>query len=247
MQPSPSAGALEGSSRDDYLTVTLEELKYVRERLGSSSDLTMSIVQFIILLFAGAIVAAVKDVAVLAAVPIFWSVWLLLALVRDRDTVKYAAYAVELEDLINRRLGYRLLAWESAMADRGDRRVLIYEASYILWGVMDLASWVLGVAALVHVGQMGWAVVLLCCGSAIWVVVLWTVVTRKRDVEEAGCRLVRFKFGSAIEPDSPDGLTTRHPDCEESPTPRVKSFPRWFSRLRARPGTGRPSGAGPAG
>lgn len=211
MQPRQgSSSTSQGSSQIDDLTVALEELKHVRERLASSADLTMSIVQFIILLFAGAIVAAVKDAAVLAAVPIFWSVWMLLALVRDRDTVKYAAYAVELEELINRRVGYRILGWESAMADRGGKRMLVYDASYVLWGIMDLASWVLGVAALVRVGQTGWAIVLLCCGAGIWLVVVWTLCTRGRDAKRAKERLTEFHIGAELVPPSANGSTAHN-------------------------------------
>jgi hypothetical protein len=163
---------------DDAREVAGEELSRIRDRLSSSAASTAVVIQFIIVIFAGAIIAAAKYPAAIVILPLFWSVWLLHSLMSDRDTIKFAAYARVLEKKINDSLGVELLVWENRLTERTNSRPLIFQASYVYWALLNLASWVLAIGVLVHKGMWPWAIVLGLLGATVWIVVLVTVKTR---------------------------------------------------------------------
>jgi hypothetical protein len=163
---------------DKARDVAGEELSRIRDRLSGSAASTAVVIQFIIIIFAGTIVAAAKYPAAIVILPLFWSVWLLHALMTDRDTIKLAAYARALEKKINCSLNAEVLVWENRLTERTNSRQLIFQASYVYWALLNLASWVLAIGVLVHKGMWQWAIVLGLFGVTVWAVVLVTVKTR---------------------------------------------------------------------
>jgi hypothetical protein len=163
---------------DDVRELAGQELGRVRDRLSASATSTAVVIQFIIVLFAGAIIAAAKYPAAIVVLPLFWSVWLLHALMTDRDTIKVAAYGRALERKINSSLGVELLVWENHLAVQKNRQPIVFRASYVYWALLNLASWALAIGVLIHIGMWPWAIVLGLVGAAIWLVVLVTVKTR---------------------------------------------------------------------
>jgi hypothetical protein len=163
---------------NDVREVAGAELSRIRDRLSSSAASTAVVIQFIIIIFAGTIVAAAKYPAAIVILPLFWSVWMLHALMTDRDTIKLAAYARALEKKINRSLSVDVLVWENHLTERTNHRPLIFQASYVYWALLNLASWALAIGVLVHKGMWQWAIVLGSFGATVWVVVLVTVKTR---------------------------------------------------------------------
>jgi hypothetical protein len=163
---------------DDAREVASKELGRIRDRLSSGAASTAVVIQFIIILFAGAIIAAAKYPAAIVVLPLFWSVWLFQVLMTDRDTIRVAAYGRALEKKINSSLGIELLIWENHLAVQKNRQPMIFRASYVYWGLLNLASWALAIGVLVHIGMWPWAIVLGSLGATIWLVVLVTVKTR---------------------------------------------------------------------
>lgn len=163
---------------DDAREVAGEELRRIRDQLSNSVTSTVAVLQFIIIIFAGTIVAAAKYPVAIVVLPLFWSVWLLHSLMTDRDTIKLAAYARTLEKKINTSLRVELLVWENRLAARTNRRPLIFQASYVYWALLNLASWALAIGVLVHQGMWPWAIVLGLLGATLWLIVLVTIKTR---------------------------------------------------------------------
>jgi hypothetical protein len=163
---------------DNVREVAGKELGRIRDRLSSGVASTAVVIQFIIVIFAGAIIAAAKYPAAIVVLPLFWSVWLLQSLMTDRDSIRVAVYARALEKKINSSLGVELLVWENHLAVQENRQPMIFRASYVYWALLNLASWALAIGVLVHIRMWPWAIVLGSLGVTIWLVVLVTVKTR---------------------------------------------------------------------
>ena len=112
----------------------------------------------------------------------------------DRDTIRVAAYARDLEKKINSSLGVELLVWENHLAVQKNRQPMIFRASYVYWALLNLASWAFAIGVLVHIGMWPWAIVLGSVGVIIWLVVLITVKTRDDYVQR------QEEILSALEP-----------------------------------------------
>jgi len=167
-------------STPDTVSLLVGELTRVHERVFSSAASTATIIQFIIVIFVGGVVAAAEFRAAFAAVPVFWSVWMLHSLLTDRDTIKMAEYAKWLETEANQLAGRTIWRWETDLAARSHKRELIYNFSYVYWGAINLAAWAIGIYLTFDNEEawMGWSLAVTGCG--VWAVTAYTVATRSR-------------------------------------------------------------------
>jgi hypothetical protein len=132
-------------------------------------------------IFAGGVVAAEKYRPAFVAVPAFWSVWMLQALMADLDSVKFAVYARWLEQQVNEALGVTVFGWEGRMADRANfRRPLVFQVSYVSWVLLNSGAWGAAVWILFDQKHEVWAWVAIASAVAFFGVGAWTLVTRPR-------------------------------------------------------------------
>ena len=92
-------------SLDEKTKMVVSELQRLYDRMDQTNDSTTTVIQFIVLVFGAAALSADKFPAAIVAMPIFWTVWLLYAVLTDHNTLKYAAVAAHLERVVNSRLG----------------------------------------------------------------------------------------------------------------------------------------------
>lgn len=138
----------------------------------------MTIIQFIIVIFAAGVLAADKEPAAIVSVPVFWSVWMLHAIMTDYDTLKYAALAKSLEKRLNASASVDIFRWESELAVRDHGRPLIFQFSYLYWGFINVASWVMAVEVLRRSYPWVWSVVVAIVGAIVWLVTIAAVAGR---------------------------------------------------------------------
>jgi hypothetical protein len=164
------------------LDVAVAELHRVYGRIHASS--MYNVIQYIAVILAAGILAAGEVREAFVIVPLLWSAWMLYVLMVDRDTAKYALYAAWLEEHLNSRLTYNLFKWETRLSHRHYRRPLIFQVTWVYWGALNIASWVVGCVILEREsGWWPWTYVLMLTAGVIWLTTGWTIVSRERDIE----------------------------------------------------------------
>jgi hypothetical protein len=178
-------------TRDAVRDAYIAELHRVYDTLTIQP--TAALIAYIIVVFAGAVVAAKEAPIAFVSVPLLWSVWLLHAMVKDDDTQRAASYARSLEANVNRILGTDVYTWETqALAQK--RGVLggssfVYEASLLYWMLLNLASWVAAVWILRDSDQENWGYVVIAVGVATYAVAggwLCKSINRRRHERTKG-------------------------------------------------------------
>lgn len=159
--------------------IMVAELQRLYGRIEGTNDSTTSVIQFIVLVFGAAFLAATKYSEAIVAMPIFWTVWMLYALMTDYNTLKYSVVATHLEGLINDRLAMPVFAWESKMAERTNKRPLLFWANYILWAVLNASAWVIGIVVTFGNGYDNFGYLLVALWAAAWGVGIFTTIVRR--------------------------------------------------------------------
>ncbi len=127
---------------------------------------------------AGALAATQAPLA-FVAIPIFWSAWLLHALMLDLETLKYGAHARWLEKRAQKLLGVDIFISESRLTLRSQRkRPPVFYASFIYTTLLNLGSWIGAVAILLDRGLTRWAFLAAGVATAVFAVAIWTVIKR---------------------------------------------------------------------
>jgi hypothetical protein len=165
--------------------VLLLELQRVYEHLERNNEGALRVIQFIILAFGAALIAAAEVPEAFVAVPIFWTVWLLYSRLVNFNTLKLALYARYLEKQVNAALKSPVFFWESRATQRGNVRPFIFDLNYAYWAVLSAASWTGGVAVLLVHDRYVWAVVLASGG----IVLMATAIRDYRQRESVIDRL----------------------------------------------------------
>lgn len=168
------------SHMDDPVVKALgDELSRVYERLRSPS--TTSVGQYTAIVLASGLLAAARYPEAFVVVPVFWTAWMLHALVLDLDSVKLAVYARWLERQANRELGRQVFVWESDLADRGRvNRPIAYPASVCWWALMNIAAWTIAIVIFLKAERTLLAAVLIAAAFGAHGVAVWTLHERRR-------------------------------------------------------------------
>jgi len=146
------------------------ELERTYKRIDAHNDNTLSVIQYMILVFGGGIAATLKYPQAFAAVPVFWSVWFLHAMLLDYNTLRLSARAVVLESAANKLLKQDVYAWEGSLTKRTVFKAPIYHANYILWMTINATAWIVAVVFLAN-SHTPWLIAPL---GILWVAVYGT-------------------------------------------------------------------------
>lgn len=171
------------------------ELNRVYDRIERHSDNTLNVMQYIILLFGAALLAAQRAPEVLVAVPLFWTVWLLHSVIVDFNTIKFSAYAQHLEGELTLLLGRPVAFWESRIAVRRNARPFIFNVNYAYWALLNGSSWMGGIAALMYTQHF----VLATCLGCLWIL-LWGPAINHYRVRDHIIRRLREDMAKGATP-----------------------------------------------
>jgi hypothetical protein len=157
----------DGGLKGARLRAMLAELQRVYEHLERNNESPRTVIQFMILAFGAALIAAAEVPEALVAVPIFWTIWLLYSRLVDFNTLKLSLYAQYLENELNEALGKPVFFWESRVTQRGNVRPFITVINFGYWAALALVSWIAGVAVLLDQDHYVWVVAFAAAGAVL--------------------------------------------------------------------------------
>lgn len=176
-------GELDDATKASIDTLT-RELQRLYTKLEKNDEGTLSIIQFIVLVFGASIVAADRIPEAVVAVPVFWTVWLMQSRVVDFNTLKLSLYTANIEQQLNSLLQRPYFFWESRMTQRGNQRPMIFNINYAYWAVLNGSAWIAAIAVLVYRNHTFWASALSCAWALLWGAAIRDYRSREQVTEQ---------------------------------------------------------------
>ncbi|WP_156036008.1 hypothetical protein [Blastococcus sp. URHD0036] len=164
--------------------LAIEELKFHHDRQAAGSDVVTTIGQNIFILVGAGLVAATQVQEALVFVPLFWSAWLLHSLQRARDTIKHQVYARTLESLLNEAVKTPILVWSRTLTSGRLSSTPASMANFAYWGLLNLASWIIGIVVLFDHKHTLLAYLLIAACVSVYGIAGYTFLTNSNFEEE---------------------------------------------------------------